>query len=81
MCVCACVFAVVCRQGSEDNFWESILSFHRVGLRKQTEVIRLGWKGPWLTLRIPVVLSTKFLIQLVCLQILILTGDIDYIII
>lgn len=29
---------------SEDNCKESVLSFHHVGLRDQTEVIRLGGK-------------------------------------
>lgn len=36
----ACVHA--CVQRSEDSLWESVLSFHHVGPRDQTEVIRFG---------------------------------------
>lgn len=29
---------------SEDNFWESVLSFHHIGFKDLTQVIRLGGK-------------------------------------
>jgi hypothetical protein len=33
---------------SEDNFWESVLSFHPVGLGDEIKVASLGDKGPCL---------------------------------
>lgn len=35
---------MVCLQKLEDNFWESVFSFHDVGSRDWTEVIRHGSK-------------------------------------
>lgn len=50
VCVCmhvhvhACAVAVVKR--SEDNLWETSLSFHNVGPGGQTKVIKLGKQAP-----------------------------------
>jgi hypothetical protein len=44
MCVCVCVRTGVYLCNSEDNLGESILSFHLVGPRDQTQVIGLGSK-------------------------------------
>lgn len=41
MWMCACP---TCMWGSEDNFWESALSFHHVNPGDQTQVFRLGVK-------------------------------------
>lgn len=35
-------------RGSEDNFWELALAFHRVGLRDQAEISKTGSKHPYL---------------------------------
>lgn len=45
----ACVYAEACAKWLEDKFQESLLSFHCVGPRETTLVMRLGSKPPLLT--------------------------------
>ena len=51
MCVCVCVCVCTSQRVHkevEDNLWESVLFFHDVGPRDQTQVVRLGTKHLYL---------------------------------
>lgn len=54
MCVCVCVHVTAYLWRAEDHFQESILSFHYVGPRDWTQVVRLGSKYLYPIILLPV---------------------------